>query len=136
MPTFARQSSQTFPHGRIEAFNQRGIELLASCRQGQQVVRFLKRSPAELARDFHHPFLLGMLDTGRNTQIRPDFSTASSSASRPFDFVWKGPHNALWIRIPAISTDQQTWPPLAPPANRLQEVICQLAVSIHTDDSC
>ena len=45
MPTFARQSSQTFPHGRIEAFDQGRIELLASSCHGEQVLCFLKRSP-------------------------------------------------------------------------------------------
>ena len=73
MATFAGQRSQTLAHGRIEAFNQRGVELLAAERHAQDELRFLKRSPAELARDFHHPFVLGMLDNGGNTQTRPDF---------------------------------------------------------------
>ena len=73
MATFARQGSQTLAHGGIEAVNQGGIELLASGRQGQQVLRFLKRSQAELARDFHHPFPLAMLENGGKTQIGPDY---------------------------------------------------------------
>src|SRR6266704_2961398 len=50
MPTFARQRSQTFPHGSIEAESYGRIELLASARRGEQVVCFLKRSPCDLAR--------------------------------------------------------------------------------------
>jgi hypothetical protein len=73
MSTFTGERSQTFPHGCIEAFNQRGIELLASSRHGEQLLRFLKSSPADLARDFHHPFLLRALDHGGDTQVRPQF---------------------------------------------------------------
>src|SRR6266566_2320417 len=120
MSTFARERSESFPHRCIEAFNQRGIELLASCRHSEQVLRFLKDSPGELARNFHHPFVLGMLDNGSNTQVWPDFQTASSSPSRPFHFFSKGPQNAFWVRIPAIGTDQQTLHALATPANLLE----------------
>src|SRR5437667_12141025 len=48
MPTFARQRSQTFPHSRIEAFDQGRIELLASARHGEQALCFLKRSQVSL----------------------------------------------------------------------------------------
>ena len=71
MPTFARQRSQTFPHGRIEAFYQGGIELRASARHAEQVVCFLKRSPGELAGDFHHPHLFRVLDHRRDTKLGP-----------------------------------------------------------------
>jgi hypothetical protein len=71
MPTFARQRSQTFPHGRIEAFYQGGIELLASARHGEQLVCFLKSSPGELAGDFHHPLLFRVLDHRRDTELGP-----------------------------------------------------------------
>ena len=73
MPTFARQRSQTFPHSRIEAFDQGRIELLASARHGEQVLCFLKRSPGELARDFHHPLLFRLLDHRRDTELGPYF---------------------------------------------------------------
>ncbi len=71
MPTFARESSQTFPHGAIEAFNQGRIELLASDGHVQQVLCFLKRSQRHLARDLHDPFLLRAFDHGGDTQLRP-----------------------------------------------------------------
>jgi hypothetical protein len=73
MSTFARQRSQPFAHGSIEAFNQRGIELLTSRGHGEQVLRLLKHSPAELACHFHHPFLLRLLDNSGNTELWPDF---------------------------------------------------------------
>ena len=73
MPTCARQSSQTFPHGCIEAFDQGGIELLASSRHHQQVLCLLKRSPGELAGDFHHPLLFRVLDHRRDTELGPSF---------------------------------------------------------------
>ncbi len=73
MPTFARQRSQTFPHGCIEAFDQGRIELLASSRHGEQVLCFLKRSPGELAGDFHHPLLFRVLDHRRDTELGPYF---------------------------------------------------------------
>ena len=73
MPTFARQRSQTFPHGRIEAFDQGRIELLASSRHAEQVLSFLKRSPGDLACDFHHPFLFRVLDHGGDTELWPHF---------------------------------------------------------------
>jgi hypothetical protein len=97
MPTFARQRRQTFPHGGTLAFNQRGIELLASSCHGEQVLRFLKSAPGELARHLHHPFVLGMLDNGSNTQVWPHFQTASSSPSRPFHFFAKGSQHAFWV---------------------------------------
>ncbi len=78
MPTFARQSSQTFPHGSIEAFNQGRIELLASSRQCEQLLCFLKRSPGDLAGNFHHPLLFRVLDHGSDTQLRPYGQTCSS----------------------------------------------------------
>ncbi len=71
MPTFARQSSQTFPHGRIEAFDQGGIELLASDGHMQQVLCVLKCSPRQLACHLHNPFLLRAFDHRRDTQVRP-----------------------------------------------------------------
>jgi len=73
MPTLARQRSQTFPHGCIEAFDQGRIELLASSRHSEQVLCFLKSSPGELACDFHHPFPFRVLDHGSDTELRPDF---------------------------------------------------------------
>ncbi len=72
MPTFARQRSQTFPHGCIEAFDQGRIELLASSRHAEQVLCFLKSSPGDLACDFHHPPLFRVLDHGRDTELGPD----------------------------------------------------------------
>ena len=72
MPTFARQRSQTFPHGCIEAFDQGRIELLASARHSEQVLCFLKSSPGELAGDFHHPLLFRVLDHRRDTEFGPD----------------------------------------------------------------
>ena len=72
MPTFARQRSQTFPHSCIEAFDQGRLELFASSRHGEQVLCFLKRSPGELAGDFHHPLLFRVLDHRRDTELGPD----------------------------------------------------------------
>src|SRR5260221_11426916 len=72
MPTFARQRSQTFPHGCIEAFDQERIELLASSRHGEQVLSFLKLSPGELARDFLHPLPFRHLDLRRDTSSWQD----------------------------------------------------------------
>jgi hypothetical protein len=132
----ARQRSQTFSHGGVDAFTQRGIERLASCRQAHQVVRFLTRSPTERARDVHHPCLPGPRETGGHAQSGPDCSPASSSASRPFHGVSKGPHHALWRRIPAIGTDQQTVHTVAPSADVLEDAICQVMVSTYTHHSC
>ena len=73
MPTFARQRSQTFPHGCIEAFDQGRIELLASARHSEQVLCFLKSSPGELAGDFHHPLLFRAFDDRRDAELWPDF---------------------------------------------------------------
>src|SRR5260221_8921552 len=71
MPAFARQSSQPFPHGCIEAFDQGRVELFASTRHGEQVLCLLKGSPSELARNFHYPLLFRVLDHRRDTQLRP-----------------------------------------------------------------
>ena len=71
MPTFARQRSQTFPHGCIEAESYGRIELLASSRHCEQVLCFLNGSPGELAGDFHHPFLFRVLDHGSDTELWP-----------------------------------------------------------------
>jgi len=71
MPTFARERSQTFTHGAVEAFDQGRIELLASDGHMQQVLCFLKRSPRQLACHLHDPFLLGAFDHRRDTQVRP-----------------------------------------------------------------
>jgi hypothetical protein len=73
MPTWARQSSQTFPQGCIQAFAQGRIELLASWRHAEQVLCLLKRSPGERARDLHHPFLFRPFDDRRDAQLWPDF---------------------------------------------------------------
>jgi hypothetical protein len=72
MATFARESSQPLPHGAIEALDEGGIELLASCGPLQQEFCFLKRSPRELASHLHNPFLLRAFDHRRDTEIRPD----------------------------------------------------------------
>ena len=60
MPTFARQRSQTFPQGCIEAFNQGSIKLLASTRHCEQLSCFLKRSPCDL-NDFKYFFFSKIL---------------------------------------------------------------------------
>src|ERR1700680_4620299 len=71
MPTFARESSQPLPHGAIEAFDEGGIELLASQSHLQQGLCLLQCSPRELGGHLHDPFLLGALDHRRDTQLRP-----------------------------------------------------------------
>jgi hypothetical protein len=73
MPTFAGQRGQAFPHGPIEAFNQGGIELLAAHGHLEQLLCFLNGSQRDLAGDFHYPFLLGALDHGGDTKVRPHF---------------------------------------------------------------
>ena len=72
MPTFARQRSETLTHGPIEALDQGGIELCASYGHREQLLRVLHGSPCQPAGDFHHPFLLGVLDHGGDTEVRPD----------------------------------------------------------------
>jgi hypothetical protein len=108
MPRLARQSSQTFPHGPIEALNQGGIELFASSRHLEHLLRFLHGSPGELAGDFHHAFLFRVLDHGRNTEIRPDFSTRSSWTCFLLHLFPKDTQNAVWIRAPPVGTDQES----------------------------
>jgi hypothetical protein len=71
MSTFARESSQTFPHGATLPLDQGGIELLASQSPFEQGLCLLKRSPGQLACHFHDPFLLRTFDHGRHTQLRP-----------------------------------------------------------------
>ena len=44
MPTFAREASQAFPHGPIEAFNKRGVQLGSCLRHLKQLLCLLKRS--------------------------------------------------------------------------------------------
>jgi len=118
--TFSGERSQPFPHRGIEAFDQGGIELLTACCCLQECLRFLNGSSCQVTRDFYHPFFLRMLDDRGNTEIWPHFQTASSSPSRPFHFFSKGPHDAVWVRIPAIGADQQTLHAVTTPAH-LQE---------------
>ena len=73
MTAFAGKRRQALSHRCIEPLNQRGVELLAACRQAQEVLCFLKRSPGELARDFHHPLLFRLLDHRRDTELGPYF---------------------------------------------------------------
>jgi len=72
MPTLARQRSETFTHGPIEALDQGSIELGASYGHRQQLLRVLHGSPCQPTSDFHHPFLLRMFDHGGDTEVRPD----------------------------------------------------------------
>jgi hypothetical protein len=44
MSTFAREASQAFAHGSIEAFNKRGIQLDSSPCHLKQLLCLLKRS--------------------------------------------------------------------------------------------
>jgi hypothetical protein len=136
MATFSRERSQPFTHRGIEAESYGGIELLTSCGLLQEFLRFLKGSSCQATRDFHHAFFLGMLDDGSNTEIWPDFQTAASWPRRPFHFFAKGAQDALWVRIPAISADEQTLHDLTTPVNLLQEANGQLAIAIHTDHPC
>jgi hypothetical protein len=73
MPTFPRQRGQTFPHGRIEAFDQGGSELLAAHGHLQQLLCLLNGSQRELACDFHHAFVHRALDHGGETEVGPHF---------------------------------------------------------------
>src|SRR5437868_4690746 len=50
MPTFAREASQAFPHGPIEALNKGGIQLGSSQGCLKQLLRLLKGSQRHLAR--------------------------------------------------------------------------------------
>jgi hypothetical protein len=120
MTTFARERSQPFTHRGIEAFYQGGIERFTSCGLLQECLRFLKGSSCQTTRDFHHAFFLRVLDDGGNTELWPDFQTAASSARRPFHFFAKGTQDALWVRIPAISADEETLHDLTTPANLLE----------------
>jgi hypothetical protein len=105
--TFSGERSQAFTHGSIETFNQGRIELLASRCLLEEFLRFLKSSSCHATGDFHHPLFLRMFDNGCNTQMWPDFQTASSSPSRPFHFFSKGTQDAFWVGIPAICADSR-----------------------------
>src|SRR5260370_35411429 len=102
MPTFARQSSQTFPHGCIEAFEQGRIELFASARHGESVLCFLKGSPSELVCDFHYPLLFRVLDHRRDTALGPDCYPRSSWPCLLLHFFSKDTQNAVGIRVPPV----------------------------------
>jgi len=71
MPTFAREASQAFPHGPIEAFNKRGVQLGSSLRHLKQLLCLLKRSQGHLAGDFDDMMFLDVFDHCGNTQARP-----------------------------------------------------------------
>ncbi len=136
MPTFAPERRQTLTHGGIEALSQGSMELLASQRHVEQVVCFLKRPPRQLARHRHDPFLLGACDHRRETQARPPLSTRSSPARCLFPFFAKGTHDALWIRIAPICSDQPRLDGPAAGTNPLEQTLCQGLVSVPTSHSC
>src|SRR5712691_10965983 len=71
MPTFAREASQAFPHGPIEALNKRGVQLGSSLRHLKQLLCLLKRSQGHLAGDFDDMMFLDVFDHCGNTQARP-----------------------------------------------------------------
>src|SRR2546423_10708429 len=50
MPTFAREASQAFTHGPIEALNKGGVQLASSQGRLKQCLGLLKGSPRHLAR--------------------------------------------------------------------------------------
>jgi hypothetical protein len=71
MPTFAREGSQAFTHGPIEALNKGGVQLASSQGRLKQFLRLLKGSPRHLARDLDDTVFLHVFDHCGNTQLRP-----------------------------------------------------------------
>jgi len=71
MPTFSGERSQTLTHRPIEAFDEGGIELIASSSHLEELLCFLQCSSRYLACDLYHPFLFRVFDHRRDTQIRP-----------------------------------------------------------------
>ena len=71
MPTFAREGSQAFPHGSMEALNQGSVQFRSSQGRLKQFLRLLKGSQRHLARDLDDTVFLHVFDHRRKTQIRP-----------------------------------------------------------------
>lgn len=73
MPTFAREASQAFPHGAVEAFNEGSVELGSSPTRLKPLLRLLERSQGHLAGDLDEVFVLDVFDHRGNTELWPHF---------------------------------------------------------------
>ncbi len=136
MSTFAREASQAFPHGSIEAFNKRGVQFGSSPCRLKQLLCLLKRSSRHLAGDFDDVVLLDVCDHCGNTQTRPYLYTRSSTSYGLFDFVSKRTFDTLGVGCPPIRAEKPRSHSLATGANPLQQMVCQRSISLSAHHSC
>lgn len=77
VPTFARQSCESFTDSSIQAFNKSGIEHVPSIREVQQRLRLIEQAISHVARNLHNAFFLRTLDHRSNVQLWPDLKRGS-----------------------------------------------------------
>ena len=72
MAGFARQASQPFPEGAIQALDKSRVEAPTTMREQKQLLCLGQQAMGHPSRDLDDPLVLGPLDHRANVQLRPD----------------------------------------------------------------
>jgi hypothetical protein len=101
------QAGQTLSKGRIQAFDQRRIQLCSSGRRRQQSNRLKGSSLGQASNDLDHALFGGLFDHRPNHDFGPGEHSAASPPRPVLDlFAERSPDTAR-IGRPAISQDQE-----------------------------